>query len=155
MLADASQREFEVAERDSRIASLDHEGSILKAELAGRDAQIAMFEMLELSRQSEQQTAEFLQRLIYESQQEILRDFTILERLDAVERRGAKIEAHTDQTLSMLSRAEEEPTPPASVRPGRRWASHLPSPSTLKARLKAPARNVLASLGVVGRGPRR
>lgn len=149
LLADL-QRHQERSE--DRLRAAEHQNAALQADLAAASQQLATLETTqETIRAASDQQAALLRRLIYETQQQIRRDLVILDRIEAVERRGIVIETRSDQVLAALRTPEAESrslsSPSPSPRhPGRRWWRHLPGASRVPDRLKPPIRRMLLAI---------
>jgi hypothetical protein len=138
----AEQEQSAVAAR--RIVELE---AALTAEQGRSAAASRRVAVLEAAQAADEQQAALLRRLVYETQQAIRRDLAILDRIDAVERRGMVLEAKSDQVLASLRKNEAKPIP-ATGRPGRRWWRHWPGSSAvaLAHHLNPPIRRILGAL---------
>jgi hypothetical protein len=126
-----------------RIVELE---AALTAEQGRSAAASRRVAVLEAAQEADEQQAALLRRLVYETQQAIRRDLAILDRIDAVERRGMVLEAKSDQVLASLRKNEAKPIP-ATGRPGRRWWRHWPGSSSAVAHhLNPPIRRILDTL---------
>ncbi|MEW4568974.1 hypothetical protein AB1L88_14010 [Tautonia sp. JC769] len=144
----AAQEQSAAASR--RVAELEAALTTTQEQSAAASRRIAALEAdLGAAREANEQQSSLLRRLVYESQQAIERDMAILDRIDAVERRGMVIEAASDRVLASLREAEaraEAASIPDAGGPGRRWWRHWPGPSAVAHHLKPTLRRILGPL---------